>query len=111
LDGAIDLGSCQQFDLDLANTKGGALSSFGSSSGSGAGSALSSLDALDAIRQTRDTTLRSLEDIVLQGWRSDSEERPSFEQITPVLEVLFRMATRRVAAKEAAGSRPRQKSF
>jgi hypothetical protein len=102
------LGSCQQFDLDLANTKGGALSSFGSSSG--AGSALSSLETLDAIRQTRDTTLRSLEDIVLQGWRSDSEQRPSFEQITPVLEVLFRMATRRLAAKKAAGSTPRQKS-
>jgi serine/threonine protein kinase len=92
----------EQFDLDLANTKGAGLSSFGESS-------VVSLSSLEAIRLARDTTLRSLVDIVMQGWRSRPEQRPSFEQTTPVLEVLFRMATRKLAAEKAAGSKPRAK--
>jgi serine/threonine protein kinase len=97
--GSVNLGSCQQFDLDLANTRSG-LSSLSSAT---------SLCSLEATGQIRDTTLRSLEDIVVQGWRSQPEKRPSFEQTTSVLVALFRMANRQQAAEKIAGSTSRSK--
>jgi serine/threonine protein kinase len=101
----LHVGSSQQFELDLANSKG----SFKTNTRHCSIGSVASLSSLEVIRQTRNTTVRSLEDIVTQGWRSEAEQRPSFEQTTPVLEVLFRMANRQLEAAKAADGQHRSK--